>query len=559
MNSSKIKIRLEDLGINLEAIADSGAKEAIVLLFNLVEELSSTIRELQEENQKLRDENNKLKGEQGKPDIREQKGKEDTDFSSEKERKSKEGKKKGKRGPKLNKLKITRIEECKVPKEELPSDAEFKGHDSVIVQDIKIETENIEFKKEVYYSPSCGKTYTGKIPAGYEGGYGPSVKSLTIVMKYACNMSEPKILEFLTHFGVDISSSTISRMLNKKNDIFHEEKKEIFQAGLSSSVYQQIDDTSARVNGENYYTHVVCNSLYTAYFTEKHKDRLTILDILRGDSERSYLFNEEAFELLDKLRVSEGIREKVRSFTEGKVYKEEELTEVLLKNMPKIGKITKARIFEAGAISSYQNERGYPVVEVLVCDDAPQFKLLTENLGLCWIHDGRHYKKLSPVVPHHEKELERFRKTYWDYYKKLLKYKEAPSKEFACELSEEFDKIFSTVTDYDNLDERISLSKDKKEELLMVLKYPEIPLHNNEAELGARAQVRKRDVSLQTRTPEGTKAHDTFLTIVQTAKKLLVNVYDYIFDRISRKNELPSLAETITEKANQKETELCQI
>jgi regulator of replication initiation timing len=557
MNTEKLKIKLEDLGIDLEAIADNGLKEAIVQLFNLVEELSSTIRDLQEENQKLRDENNKLKGEQGKPTIREQTRKENTDFSSEKERKAEQDKNRGKREPKLDKIKITRTEECKVPKEELPSDAEFKGYEPVIVQDLKIETENIEFKKEVYYSPSCKKTYTGKVPAGYEGGYGPSVKSLTIIMKYACNMSEPKILEFFNNFGIDISSATISRMLIKKQDVFHEEKKEIFKAGLCSSVYQQADDTSARVDGQNYYTHVLCNNLYTAYFTEKHKDRLTILDILRGYGERSYLFNEETFKLLEKLKVSKGIIETVRRVTEGKLYKEKELTEDLLKNMPSIGKITKARILEAGAIASYHNETGYPVVEVLLCDDAPQFKLLTENLGLCWVHDGRHYKKLRPVVPHHEKQLEDFRKTYWNYYKQLLKFKEAPSKEFAYELSEEFDKILSTVTGYKNLDERIKLSKGKKEELLMVLKYPEIPLHNNEAELGARAQVRKRDVSLQTRTDEGTKANDTFLTIVQTAKKLFVNVYDYIFDRISRKNKLPSLAETIIKKANQKEVEFC--
>jgi hypothetical protein len=41
-------------------------------------------------------------------------------------------------------------------------------------------------------------------------------------------------------------------------------------------------------------------------------------------------------------------------------------------------------------------------------------------------------------------------------------------------------------------------------ELLLTLKYPEIPLHNNAAELGAREQVRKRDVSLHTMTEEGT-------------------------------------------------------
>jgi hypothetical protein len=57
-------------------------------------------------------------------------------------------------------------------------------------------------------------------------------------------------------------------------------------------------------------------------------------------------------------------------------------------------------------------------------------------------------------------------------------------------------------------------------------------LHNNQSELGARVEVRFRDVSLQTRSPKGTKAKDTFFTIIQTAKKLGVNPYAYILDSV---------------------------
>jgi hypothetical protein len=41
-----------------------------------------------------------------------------------------------------------------------------------------------------------------------------------------------------------------------------------------------MDDTSARVNGKNYYAHILCNEFYTAYFTRQNKDRMTILEIL---------------------------------------------------------------------------------------------------------------------------------------------------------------------------------------------------------------------------------------------------------------------------------------
>jgi len=79
------------------------------------------------------------------------------------------------------------------------------------------------------------------------------------------------------------------------------------------------------------------------------------------------------------------------------------------------------------------------------------------------------------------------------------------------------------------------------------LKHPELPLHNNAAELAARVEKRRQDVSLQTKSKKGTEAKDAFLTVVQTAKKLGVNIYDYISDRISKKFNMPSLAELIAQ------------
>jgi hypothetical protein len=46
-------------------------------------------------------------------------------------------------------------------------------------------------------------------------------------------------------------------------------------------------------------------------------------------------------------------------------------------------------------------------------------------------------------------------------------------------------------------------------------------------------------------TEDGTKANDTFSTIVQTAKKLGVSAYEYFNDRVSKSFKMPSLAELI--------------
>jgi hypothetical protein len=191
----------------------------------------------------------------------------------------------------------------------------------------------------------------------------------------------------------------------------------------------------------------------------------------------------------------------------------------------------------------------FPVVRLLVCDDAPQFTLVTEELALCWVHEGRHYKKLMPSIPYHQARLAAFVQRFWTYYDQLLAYREQPTPEEATRLNEAFEALFMTVTGYKALDERIAKTHAKKGCLLMVLAHPEISLHNNPAELGARARVRKRDVSFGPRTREGAKAWDTFMTLAVTATKLGVSFYHYIHDRVSGVYQMPALADLGAERA----------
>ena len=106
-----------------------------------------------------------------------------------------------------------------VPEEELPvilpEDAEFKGYEEVVVQDIRIETDNVLFRKEKFYSPMEHKSYLAKLPAGYEGQFGPGIKAMTIVLYYAINTSEPKVKEFFEHVGILISEGQVSNLLIK--------------------------------------------------------------------------------------------------------------------------------------------------------------------------------------------------------------------------------------------------------------------------------------------------------------------------------------------------------
>ena len=58
----------------------------------------------------------------------------------------------------------------------------------------------------------------------------------------------------------------------------------------------------------------------------------------------------------------------------------------------------KSDLYRSGITAYYQQQTDFPIIERLLADDAPQFKLLTLYLALCWIHDARHYKKLKPCM-----------------------------------------------------------------------------------------------------------------------------------------------------------------
>jgi hypothetical protein len=526
-------------------LEEEDLRQAVQDLMNVVDKQDVTIGELTTEIQRLRDEINRLKGEQGKPKITANKPSQD--LSSEKERRQS---KPHHKSSKQDQIPIDREEMLKVNQEDLPADAIFKGYVSVVVQDLSILTDNVQFRKETYYSPSQKRTYLAPLPAGYHGQFGPKVRAWVLVMYYGGQMSEPKMLEFLQTAGMHISAGELSDILIKDQDLFHTESAAVVQAGLESSPWQHLDSTGTRVNGHNQHCHVLCNQLYTFYCTLPCKDRMSMLRVLQGGADPVFRYNDVAGELMGLLAITDKWRSLLPSvLPHDQDLTEKELEAVLDVHLPKLGVNLRKRVKEALAIAAYRTQTAYPVVDLLLCDDAPQFNCLTALLALCWIHEFRHYKKLLPRFAHHCQLLQDFGKQFWKLYHGLLDYRNHPDPAQAAALEVEFDQLFAEKSGYQALDECKKRTLAKREALLMVLSHPEILLHNNPAELGARFRVRKRDVSLQARTPEGIEAWDTFQTLVATAKKLGVNLFHYVLDRILGAHALPSLATLIGEQA----------
>lgn len=534
--------------IDLSAIHEENARQLVKILLNQIEELSASLRDARVEIQQLRDENNRLKGEQGKPNIKANISQPAANHSSEKERrKTRERHKKNKKAS----IVVSREEVVAINRATLPADAVFKGYEKVVVRDILFRADNVLFHKEKYYSLSQQKTYLADLPAGYKGQFGPGIKALIPALHFGGGMTQPKVLEFLGYVGIQISAAQISNMLTKGQEEFHAESDAVFEAGLRSSPDQHIDDTLTRVNGQNQSCHILCNPVYTSYHTRPHKDRLTVLDVLRNGRPRIFRVNDEALSYLKDLPLSKITRQTLQNWQAETVLDEAALIMRLDDNLPNLPAQQRKAIIDAAAVAAYHAETGVPVIQTLICDDAPQFNWLTISRMLCWVHEGRAYKKLMPVVRHHRELLDNFIKRFWEFYGRLLDYREQPTLQAAVQLETEFNQLFATQTGYDELDKRIAKTLAKKDSLLLVLKHPELPLHNNPAELAARFRVRKRDISFGPRTENGKCAWDTFMTLAATTKKLGISFYEYIRDRITKTNSIQPLAELIQKSAKE--------
>lgn len=217
-------------------------------------------------------------------------------------------------------------------------------------------------------------------------------------------------------------------------------------------------------------------------------------------------------------------------------------------HLPSLGPKQRARVLDAAAIGAYRVQTAVPVVETLIVDAAPQFLGVTDDLQLCWIHEGRHYKKRTPFLPLHQALLDAVLDAFWAFYRDLQAYQRAPNPAAATRLRAAFDAMFTCRTGYAVLDDRLAKTYAHKDALLRVLAKPYLPLQNNPAELAARQRVRKRDVSFGARSPAGIRAWDCLQTILGTASKLGVNVLHYLRDRLTGAAHLPALADLIRQR-----------
>ena len=182
---------------------------------------------------------------------------------------------------------------------------------------------------------------------------------------------------------------------------------------------------------------------------------------------------------------------------------------------------------------------------VLLSDDAGQFAV--GRHALCWVHAERLVHKLETFTDLHRAAQQRMRQLIWNFYADLKAYRVNPSKSRRLTLRARFDRIFRRCTGFVTLDRLLARLHANKDELLMVLERPEIPLHTNGSENDIRCYGTRRKVSAGTRSDAGRDCRDAFLGLAKTCAKQGVAFWDYLGSRLGVPGQtlIPPLAQLV--------------
>jgi len=431
------------------------------------------------------------------------------------------------KGGKKNRLEITETQIIELP--DVPSDARFNGYRDYDVQELQIERRMIRFRLKEYVLAD-GHIVRAQLPLEYRqtGHFGPLLVSHILSEHYHNRVPHRLIAEQLEEWGIDISVGQINAILTQRTAGFAEEATSVLAVGLAESSYIHTDDTGARHQGRNGYCTVIGNEGFSYFVTSASKSRQNFLSILQGNRE-SYVLNDVSQAYLSRYALSKADSVKV-VFSQTVLATSASEWQDYLASLAIVGKKT-IRVLTEAALLGGAVANGLSPELLLLSDGAPQFNVL--NHGLCWVHAERGLRKLDSDTEQARANIQEVQTLLWEFYQALKAYRAAPCETNKAHLSERFDQLFGRCyLNHELLNDELAKLLSKKEQLLRVLDYPILPLHNNAAESDIREYVTRRKISGGTRSEAGRMARDTFISLKKTCRKLGISFWSYLLARL---------------------------
>src|SRR3954469_11568834 len=407
----------------------------------------------------------------------------------------------------------------------VPPGSRHKGYETYTLQDLVLVPKVIRYRRERWRTPD-GQEIVAPLPPEVSGHFGPGIVRFVLMQHVQGQVTVERLRAQLNGLGVRISKGQIVTLLTANKDVFHAEKDAILEAGLATARWVTVDDTGARHAGHDEYTTHIGDDRFAWFATRPSKSRLNFLDLLRA-GHPDYVINATAAAYLVEHKVAEAVITRLLGH-ERRSFADEAAWQAHLDSFD-LGTGQRRRVTEAAMIGSIV-ARGLLTDTVIVSDEAGQFDVFQH--ALCWIHAERHLRRIVCVTDQQHRLVEVQRQLVWWFYADLKLYKDDPTAARRTALRRRFDRIFTRVTGFADLDEAVARTHANQDELLLVLDRPEIPLHTNGSENAVRSFVTKRRISGETRSAAGKQARDTFLSLLKTCSKLAISFWDYLGARL---------------------------